>query len=103
MNNEPTNNILYELVEVLPDEITIPVICLLVLCGCCCAKDYIICCWRERRANQRLRTLQQIARETVENDSIQNIELSMRSSVKPPKTGVKTSKYKTRDGVGVLV
>ena len=87
------DNTFFVFIESLPSELTISVICLILLCFCCCIKDFLICCWRERRANQRMSNLQRLKKETAEIEIVKSIEENIKTN----------SKYKTRDVVGALV
>ena len=68
-------------IESLPTEVTASFIILILLCCLCIFKDCIICCYRERRANQRVNTLRRLQRENEEIEIIRNLE---KGSRKPP-------------------
>jgi len=68
-------------IESLPTEVTASFIILILLCCLCIFKDCIICCYRERRSNQRVNTLRRLQRENEEIEIIRNLEKGTR---KPP-------------------
>ena len=86
------------LIESLPSELTISVVILLVLCFCCCIKDFLICCYRERRASARMRRLQRLKTEAEEIEIIRSLESSISRERKPPPRS-----KKSRESVGALV
>ena len=86
------------LIESLPSELTISVVILLVLCFCCCIKDFLICCYRERRVSNRMRRLQRLKSDAEEIDIIRSLESSISRDRRPP-----PPPKKSRDKVGALV
>lgn len=96
-------NTFFVFIESLPTELTISIVFLILLCFCCCAKDFIICCWRERRASQRIKKLERLKKETEEIEIVRSIEKDIENNLQYPRSISKKSKYNTRDEVGVLV
>jgi len=74
-----------EFIESLPVEITAPFGIFIFLCCSCIFKDCIICCYRERRANQRIVTLKRMRQETAEMDMIHSISMETLDKQPPQK------------------
>lgn len=72
-------------IESLPTEITVSFIILVLLCCMCIFKDCIICCYRERRANQRVNTLRRLQRENDEIEIIRSLEEAIKQPPPPPR------------------
>ena len=89
---------IFVFIESLPSEVTISVILIVVLCFCCCIKDFLICCWRERRASNRMRRLQRLKNDAEEIEIIRSLESSISRDRRPP-----PPPKKSRDKVGALV
>lgn len=89
---------IFVFIESLPSEVTISVILIVVLCFCCCIKDFLICCWRERRASNRMRRLQRLKNDAEEIEIIRSLESSISRDRRPPPPS-----KKSRDKVGALV
>ena len=89
---------IFVFIESLPSEVTISVILIVVLCFCCCIKDFLICCWRERRASNRMRRLQRLKSDAEEIEIIRSLESSISRDRRPP-----PPPKKSRDKVGALV
>lgn len=89
---------IFVFIESLPSEVTISVILIVVLCFCCCIKDFLICCWRERRASNRMRRLQRLKNDAEEIEIIRSLESSISRDRRPP-----PPPKKSRDTVGALV
>lgn len=67
----------------LPTELKTTLIVCITICFCCCIKDYVVCCWRERRANRRLQRLESIALECREQEAIDRLQRSIQKFGRP--------------------